>query len=284
MSSVASCAQLAGGRWHFQHGPIDLIMGAEGEAGMIENAVECAWERFQGVLPELVTELRTLRMPVEQGGQLFGTIACRMASACAPFAPLFITPMAAVAGAVADEMIEFFRIPGIAKAYVNNGGDIALHLTPSTSFRVGMCAGGDRKPTALDGAFEVRAETSVRGIATSGWHGRSFSLGIADAVTVLAETAAKADAAATMIANAVNAESPAVVRRPANSLKDDTDLGARLVTVEVGNLTAEEVAQALENGQRAAQGMMTTGLIAAAVLKLKGAVATVGAAGAARLL
>ena len=44
----------------------------------------------------------------------------------------------------------------------------------------------------------------MRGIATSGWRGRSFSLGIADAVTVLAATAAEADAAATVIANAVD--------------------------------------------------------------------------------
>ena len=40
----------------------------------------------------------------------------------------------------------------------------------------------------------------VRGVATSGWRGRSHSLGIADSVTVLAATAAMADAAATVIA------------------------------------------------------------------------------------
>ncbi|MFN0316184.1 MAG: UPF0280 family protein [Burkholderiales bacterium] len=277
--SSATRIQLADGRWHFQHGPIDLIIGAEGDSRAISNAMDRAWQRFQHLLPELVTELRILRLPVDCGESLAGPVARRMAGACAPFAPLFITPMAAVAGAVADEIIEYFRVPGIAKAYANNGGDIALHLTPGTSFRVGLCANSEDKPWkqgALDGAFEVHASPSIRGIATSGWRGRSFSLGIADAVTVLARTAAQADAAATMIANAVNIESPAIVRRPASELKDDTDLGDRLVTVDVGPLTPGEVASALGCGERAAQGMMTDALITAAVMVLQGAAVSVG--------
>src|SRR5262249_28174288 len=147
----------------------------------------------------------------------------------------FITPMAAVAGAVADELIAFFRSdPAITRAYVNNGGDIALHLTSGQTYRVGLYADlgrvKRREITGLDGDFEVTAEMSVRGVATSGWRGRSFSLGIADSVTVLAATAAEADAAATMIANRVNIDDPAIQRAPANTLKDDTDLGDRLVT------------------------------------------------------
>ena len=68
----------------------------------------------------------------------------------------------------------------------------------------------------------------MRGVATSGWRGRSFSLGIADAVTVLAATAAAADAAATIIANAVDLPGhPAIARRPASELEDDSDLGDR---------------------------------------------------------
>ena len=66
----------------------------------------------------------------------------------------------------------------------------------------------------------------MRGIATSGWRGRSFSLGIADAVTVLADRAAAADAAATIIANAVDLPGhPAIVRVPACELAPDSDLG-----------------------------------------------------------
>ena len=53
-----------------------------------------------------------------------------MHAAVAPFAEeSFITPMAAVAGAVADEILQAMRRAApLARAYVNNGGDIALHL------------------------------------------------------------------------------------------------------------------------------------------------------------
>ena len=41
----------------------------------------------------------------------------------------FITPMAAVAGAVAEEVLgAMMRAAELERAYVNNGGDIALHL------------------------------------------------------------------------------------------------------------------------------------------------------------
>jgi ApbE superfamily uncharacterized protein (UPF0280 family) len=87
----------------------------------------------------------------------------------------------------------------------------------------------------------------VRGIATSGWRGRSQSLGIADAVTVLARTAAAADAAATLVANAVDIEHPSIRRLPARDVKHDSDLGERLVTVAVEPLPATAIARALSS-------------------------------------
>lgn len=187
----ATRAPLDGGRWHFQHGPIDLVIAAEGEREAVHAAHENAWARFQTVLPELVSELSALKRPVAASGPLpHGMVARRMRNACAPHAPAFITPMAAVAGAVADELIGCYRGDGMQRAYINNGGDIALHLAPGQSWRVGLCA-DLRKGAGLDGSFELRAAMPVRGVATSGWHGRSFSLGIADAVTVLARGAAR---------------------------------------------------------------------------------------------
>jgi ApbE superfamily uncharacterized protein (UPF0280 family) len=269
----ATRAPLPGGRWHFQHGPIDLVIGADGEAAA--RAVECAWERFGSVLAELAGELRLLRMPVAEAAGVRGPVARRMVAACLPHAAAFITPMAAVAGAVADELIEAFRTQtGVARAYVNNGGDIAVHLTPGQRYRIGLFADLGRIERAqrwrLDGDFELQSGFPARGVATSGWRGRSFSLGIADSVTVLAATAADADAAATMIANAVDIDDPAVVRRPACTLKDDTDLGARLVTVEVGTLSPDAVDQALDAGAAAAGRMLEQGLIRAATLWLQG--------------
>jgi uncharacterized protein len=278
---TAMRAQLADGRWHFQHGPIDLIIHGDGEPATLAGAVEQAWSRFQGVLAELVGELRMLRSPVRDAVDVTGPVARRMVAACFPHRERFITPMAAVAGAVADELIGWFRAdPRIVRAYINNGGDIALHLAIGQSYKIGLCADlgriKRREAHILDGDFQVTGEMPVRGVATSGWRGRSFSLGIADSVTVLAQTAAEADAAATMIANSVNVEDPAILRRPACELKDDTDLGERLVTVAVGRLTADQVQVALQAGMARARELTNLGLIFGAALRLRGVVCSVG--------
>src|SRR5438552_2509478 len=126
-------------RWHFQHGPIDLIIGADGPDAALAVAIRRAWARFETILPELVAELPMLRRPVQQAGTLAGVVARRMLDACKPHADEFITPMAAVAGSVADELIQAFAVdPRIERAYVNNGGDIALHLAPGQRYGVGV--------------------------------------------------------------------------------------------------------------------------------------------------
>jgi ApbE superfamily uncharacterized protein (UPF0280 family) len=194
-----------------------------------------------------------------------------MHAAVAPFAAEhFITPMAAVAGAVAQEilgaMVEAARLD---RAYVNNGGDIALHLGEGQHFTVGLVDRPDQ-PSLMRTTI-IESDDATRGIATSGRHGRSFSLGIADAVTVLARTAAQADAAATIIANAVDLPGhPAVLRCPAHDLQSDSDLGARLVTREVGNLSPYEIEQALEAGAGKARVLLARGLIESAALRLHG--------------
>ena len=263
-------------RWHFQHGPIDLVIGADGDAAAVASAHEAAWQRFEQVLPELVQELPLLRQAVSSKATdcpLKGPVARRMWQACRPFAMDFITPMAAVAGSVAQEIIACYQRPGIARAWVNNGGDIAMHLTPGQSLKVGLYADIARLDVAqlqdqllLDGQFSVQAAIPVRGVATSGWRGRSFSMGIADSVTVLARTAAQADAAATVIANAVNVNDARVQRAPAASLKDDSDLGQRLVTTGVPPLAPALVLQALQAGLATARALQSEGLIYSALL------------------
>ena len=265
----AQRALLPDGRWHFQHGPIDIVIGAEGDAPALAAAHDAAWQRFATVLPELVAELPTLRLAVRGPCALQGVIARRMWHACRPFHSAFITPMAAVAGSVAQELIACYEREGVARAWVNNGGDIALHLASGATARVGLLADLARlDPLNIqtDGHFDVRAAMPVRGVATSGWRGRSFSLGIADSVTVLARTAAQADAAATIIANAVNVSDALIRRAPANQLKDDSDLGEIEVTVDVPLLPPALVEQALHAGQRRARELQRAGLIHAAVL------------------
>ena len=268
---AAQRARLSGGRWHLQHGPIDIVIGADGAAPAVDAAHAAAWCRFETVLDELVAELPALRSRVMGPCPVRGRVAQRMWWACHPHRARFITPMAAVAGAVAQELIAAYARPGVQRAWVNNGGDIALHLAAGTQVRVGLYADLARFDLAdaavhTDGHFDVHAAQPVRGIATSGWRGRSLSLGIADSVTVLARTAADADAAATVIANAVNADDARIVRRPANEVRDDSDLGAIEVVVDVQPLPAAVVRHALQQGAQRARELQRAGLIHCAVL------------------
>jgi len=331
-----------GNRWHFQHGPIDLVLEAWGEADECARAYEQAWARFETVLPELVAELPLLRSPLslgerglgvrgsKRGAEIFraplrihtldserptrgdaerghrafpsittfaaphpdrrfasvpplpqgeGDVAKRMWLACAPLAFVFITPMAAVAGAVADEVLAAMtKGRNLRKAYVNNGGDIALHLALGERFETGIV--GDLAKPKITATASIVAEDDIRGIATSGWRGRSFSLGIADSATVLARDAAAADAAATLVANAVNTDHPAIVRRPARALDPDSDLGEHRVTVEVGALDGAAIAEALDSGERMARSLRESGHIAAAYLELCGHRRAIGAGAA----
>ena len=263
----AQAARLSGDRLHLHQGPIDLVIHADGAR---EAAYAAATARFTTVLDELVAELPRLR--ASQGARIESTVGMRMARAIAPHAPAFVTPMAAVAGAVADEVLAHTcTATPLRRAYVNNGGDIALHLNGGESFRVGLAA--------LDGighgTATIGSEDGIGGIATSGFGGRSLSFGIAEAVTVLASKAADADAAATLIANAVDLpDHPAISRVAAHTLDPDSDLGERLVVKGCGPLGASDIARALEHGLTTARAMQAKGLIRAAHLRLRGQTAT----------
>ena len=259
-----------GSRLHLQHGPIDLIIGADAP---VPDGRRCAFAaaaaRFKGLLAELVAELPLLRaemtadLPPPQS-----PVARRMRDAVLPHAGVFITGMAAVAGAVADEILAAMTtaLP-LTRAYVNNGGDIAVHLGEGAGFTTAM-VGLDGRDL---GRIALTAGDGIGGIATSGAGGRSFSLGIADSVTVLARSAAAADAAATLIANAVDLPGhPGIRRQPARDLQPDSDLGARLVVTGVPPLAPADVAQALDAGMAQAQDLLSRGLIAGAALFLQG--------------
>jgi ApbE superfamily uncharacterized protein (UPF0280 family) len=261
-----------GRRLHLQDGPIDLVIEAFGDRQAVATAYIAAVRRFTGLLDELVTELPLLRAQAHAAGtELTGVVARRMHAAVTPFAAeCFITPMAAVAGAVADEILRAMQQAApLARAYVNNGGDIALHLQGAESFVLGLVNRPDRP--SLFARAKIAAQDPSRGIATSGWRGRSFSLGIADAVTILAATAAQADAAATIVANAVDLPGhPAIERAPAAAIAPDSDLGGRLVTRAVGSLAPAEVEQALAHGLARAGALRDRGLIHAAAIRLQG--------------
>jgi uncharacterized protein len=271
-------------RSHWQHGPIDIVTDLHGSDEAIGGAKQAMWERFVECLPELVSELKKLRTSCNElldgtsrnkeeltsfpfkGSNVFtGPIAQRMLKAVFPYQSQFITPMAAVAGSVAQELLEIAKRFELSKAIVNNGGDIAMFAKANENITIALLA-----PV---GHIDFSSEHSIEyGIATSGWSGRSFSLGIADAVTVVAPTAAQADAAATMIANAVGCdlEHHAIERKPAQTLKDDCDLGMLPVTTKVGLLPLDLVKLALTQGQAFTQTLLDKKLILCASLSLQG--------------
>ena len=256
-----------GKRLHLQHGPIDLVIGADG-ARM--QAFDAAQARFATILDELVGELPELRLDLrEVTAPPRGAVAQRMHYAALSVREGgYLTRMAAVAGAVADEGLRAMcEGANLRRAYVNNGGDIALHLTEGEGFVTVMADARGR----LLGRIEIGAQDGVGGIATSGRHGRSLSLGIADSVTVLAATAAQADVGATLIANAVDLPAHrAIARRPACEIIDDSDLGFLPVVTSCGRLTASECGTALASGMTRATALMGHGTLTAAALYLHG--------------
>ncbi len=284
---TATARLLSQNRLHLQHGPIDLIIGADGASNEIERAYRAAADAFPSILPGLVSELPLLRAavtsapylhsPIDDEGRdgLSDPVATRMCAAVWPYRDQFITPMAAVAGSVADHVLAVMCAAAcFDRVYVNNGGDIAIYLKDTAAFTVGVV--GDLAAPGIDAKIIIGRADCIGGIATSGWRGRSQSLGIADAVTVLARSAAAADAAATMIANAVNVEDSAVQRRPAHEVKDESDLGNLAVTVGVGRLTSPQRSLAIANGVGRAQEFLAKKLIVAAYIQLQGATAVAG--------
>ena len=256
------------GRMRLTHGPIDVILTAEGPAPAAGAALGRARDAFGPILAELCDELPRLRQPHGPAPQ--GSVARRMHAAAARFAPAFVTPMAAVAGSVADHLLAAMLAPGhgLSRAHVNNGGDIALY-TRAAPLRLAICE--DPATRAPGARALIGPDDGVGGVATSGWRGRSYSMGIADAVTVLARDAAMADVAATLVANAVDLPGhPAITRQRACDLSPDSDLGARLVTTAVGPLRPQDVSAALDAGGALAQDLVDRGLIRAACLALGG--------------
>jgi len=276
VTGAAVAAFLSDGRLHLQHGPIDLIIEANGDAKDISIAYDAMAKRFETVLDELVLELKSLRQEVSSADNAKSPIAKRMIIAARKFNDEFVTPMAAVAGSVADEIVEIgWTSSSLKKLYVNNGGDIAFRVGSGEQVVVGVTK-SVIDPTLI-GRLHFSANSNVRGVATSGFGWRSRTFGIADAVTVVSSCAAAADVAATLIANHVSlGDHPQVKVIAANLIDESSDLGDRLVTSSVGNLTKQEIETALDKGEHRANELYAKQLISGAFLALRGSVRSVG--------
>ena len=277
---AASAWVLADGRLHLQHGPIDLLIDAKGDEQEVRRAYSRAVDVFAPVLETLTDELAGLRTPLAANSPdvvFSGQVAQRMMAAIEPYRGVLLTPMVAVAGAVADHVLQYVKQGAqLTRLAINNGGDISLALEGEETYRIGVVA-DPSSSLHRDAHIVVDRKSGVGGIATSGWRGRSHSLGIADAVTVLAGSAAAADVAATLIANAVDAPGAAGIRRQAAvELAPDSDLRHNQVTVDVGDLDPIAVALAMRSGVHMAEQLYASGLVLAVYIQLKNEVAVVG--------
>lgn len=269
-------ALLPGNRLHLQHGPINLVIKACGDDAEVFQAYERAERSLSGMLQSLVDNLPLLRSPnIPTCVRVTDATSQQMISAAKRFTGHFVTPMAAVAGAVADTILAAMKkTDGLHKIYVNNGGDIAFHLAPGQHMQIGVV------PTLAaatpDASLCVTGGDGIGGIATSGWDGHSMSQGIADAVTVIAASGAIADVAATLVANQVDCIDEGIERCPARDLDPDSDLGERLVTVKAGKLSESAINNALDRGEQFAMNLIRRGIIQGTLLSLQGHNRTVG--------
>lgn len=155
----------------------------------------CYLEEFIRKDPFFMLTLEPYDLPADDAPE----IVRQMISATTIFG---IGPMAAVAGVIAKMAVEAMTKAGATYAIVDNGGDMSiLNDQPVT---VGIYAGSS---PIRDIAFEIPPRESPLGIATSsGTVGPSISFGCADAATIISQDPALADAAATALGNAVQAD------------------------------------------------------------------------------
>ena len=245
-------------------GPMTLSISAwaQGEARpvMAAQAARVAL-RCLAVLADFQGYMRRRVKDLPMGRPLPPVVA-RAVEACRLVDPE-LTPLAAVAGAVADQVADAALALGADRAVVNNGGDVALRLSPGQELSMGLrppARDGD-EPAPLLGRLRLSPESRVGGVASSGWRGRSLSSGVADLATAWAPSAALADATATALGNAAVVDSPTVQTRAAQELDPDCGLGQQAITTKVGRLSDSECARALGGAGQRARALRELGLL-----------------------
>lgn len=250
-------------------GPVQMSVRAERNGQPLGRE----WRRLEQLvndwLSDLKRHLEEARKPwpqVEQTSQYPKALRL-MHNAVQSTGDPTLTSMAAVAGTISEMLCNYLTERGATKVLVNNGGDIAVHLGKGESTRVGIIPRLGAQPSHY---VQLSSASAIKGIATSGFGGRSFTLGIADAAVALAAKPSTADACATVLANAVNVESPLIERIQARELDPVTDIPDLWVTTKILPLTEEIKDCALENGMKKARKMVDSKLLLGAVLFLDG--------------
>lgn len=248
-----------------ENGPLHLVIRAYSGSGLDhEMAVAASHYAFTclegvaGELPLLRQQHRELQLTPKH------KISRAMLESVRAVGDADLTPMAAVAGSIADEVANWLMEKGATRAIVDNGGDIAIRLSPGERMTVGL------RPTIesqkITHVIRLNSNSTTWGVNTSGLGGRSLTRGIASAVTAFGSTSSLADAAATAIANACFSQHKNILQVPARQIDSNSDLGEMLVTVSVQGLPEQIVAKALENGLQKASLVQQQGLIQGALI------------------
>ena len=152
-------------------------------------------ETYGAVNPEFLSSLQPVSIATSAP-----SIVRKMNEAATIFG---VGPMAAVAGAIAQEVGERAISNGETSVIIENGGD--MYLNSNKSITVGIFGGLRKKINTL--AFKITPELMPYSLcSSSGIMGHSLSFGTCDLATIFAKDAFIADCAATYLANSIRAE------------------------------------------------------------------------------
>lgn len=258
-------------------GPMHLVIRAwrngRPQTGLAVGAAGKAFtylERIAGLRSELSRPLTIIEIPPG-----IDPLAGKMAGSVCAVGDDDLTPMAAVAGTIADAVADWLFERGATRVIVDNGGDIAIRLSGDETAAVGIRPRvGSRE---ISHVLQLNSSRGSWGVTTSGCGGRSFTRGIASAVTTLAASASVADAAATAIANACYVEDPGIIQVPADQVDPETDIPGVRVTLTVGLLSREKKRLAVNRALAKADQLLRKDIIAGALVVLEDIFVATGA-------
>ena len=261
---------LAPGKVYVDYGPVQMTISAEQHGKFLTKEVEQAGSLVPEILKSLAGVLPLAKQPWPKIREVdsLPRVLSLMTQAVSRTKEKNLTPMAAVAGTFADLIADFLMSRRATKVIVNNGGDIAIRLKERETAEIGIAPRVGAR--TLTHYLSLKPQNEVGGVATSGFGGRSFTLGIADAVVVAAKSSALADACATLVANYTNVEVPSIERCLAREIDPNTDIPDLMVTVKVGPLQERAVQEAIARGLARAKELIKAKLIYGSIIFVAG--------------
>jgi len=269
MAYEKSIHVLAGGAVMVECGPMRLVIDARvGKVPQPQQALRAADEAVRFL--EGIARARLFLGRNYRGltSQITDPLALKMVASIRAVGDEDLTPMAAVAGTIADAVADFLFERGMTRVLVDNGGDVAVRCCDGEPVSVGIRPQVDSK--SITHAMVLGPERTAWGIATSGLGGRSLTRGVLDAATVVAADASLADAAATAVANASYVEDSAVVQAAAEAIDPRTDIAGLRVTASVGPLPEEKKNQAVVQAIRRAEKLIDDNIVLGAFVACQG--------------